>query len=405
MTRRFLSSAVYSSRVLRANGQISPACIVSEHGRIRDIEAKPQPGALIGDNLLILPGIVDIHGDAFERQLRPRPTAAFSSPIALRETDRQLIANGITTAFYGITVSWEPGLRSLWNASSLIAEMERNRAILVADSRVHLRFETRTNEAIESVCEWLRSGRVDLLSFNDHTELTGRKLLSAHDAGEYAHRSGLSIDEFKRLFSHIETRGNSECLSALAPVAVAHKIPIATHDVESVGEYEQLHQIGCRICEFPKNMATATRAREYGDHVVLGAPNVVRGGTHARGLTATEAIRSNLCTVLSSDYYYPSLLLAPFRLAHEGVVSLAEAWNLVSRNAANAAGLKDRGSLEIGSRADFILVDDSASDMPQAVGVIREGVPVLLAGCLAGRQANTSGLGCGDSIRSPWPAA
>jgi alpha-D-ribose 1-methylphosphonate 5-triphosphate diphosphatase len=405
MTRPFPSSAVYSSRVLQANGQISPACIVSEQGRIRGIEAKPQPGALIGDDLLILPGIVDIHGDAFERQLRPRPTAEFPSPIALRETDRQLIANGITTAFYGITVSWEPGLRSLKNASSLIAEIARNRAILVVDSRIHLRFETRTNEAIDSVCEWLRSGEVHLLSFNDHTELTGRKLSSAHDAGEYAHRSGVSVDEFRRLFSHIEMRSNGECLSALGPVAVAHQIPVATHDVESVGEYEDLRQIGCRICEFPKNMATAARAREYGDHVVLGAPNVVRGGTHARGLTATEAIRSGLCTVLSSDYYYPSLLLAPFRLAYEGVVSLAEGWNLVSRNAAAAAGLKDRGSIEVGSRADFLLVDDAASDIPQVVGVIREGVPVLLAGCLASIQANTSALGFGDSIRSPWPAA
>jgi alpha-D-ribose 1-methylphosphonate 5-triphosphate diphosphatase len=398
-------SALYSSRVLLSNGRICPACIVFEDGYVSRITSGRLPGALAAENLLVLPGIIDIHGDAFERQLAPRPTAGFPISIALRETDRQLIANGVTTAFYGITVSWEPGLRSLQNASSLMAELERNRPALASDSRVHLRFETRTTEAIEPVCEWLRSGRVDLLSFNDHTELTDRKLSSLHGASGYADRSGLSIDEFDRLFRHIKTRTNDECISALAPIAATHGIPIAAHDVESATHYDQLRQSGCTICEFPKNMATAAQAREYGDHIVLGAPNVVRGGTHSRGLTATEAIRSGLCTVLSSDYYYPSLLLAAFQLANENILPLPEAWNLISKNAASAAGLADRGSIEIGNRADFVLVDDSDLELPHVVGVVREGVPVLLSGGLAARQANASTVVGADPTRNPWPAA
>ncbi len=80
-----------------------------------------QPGVRFdATGLLVLPGIVDIHGDAFERQLQPRPGVDFPADIALADTESQLLANGITTAFHGVTLSWEPGLRSLtaWRETS-----------------------------------------------------------------------------------------------------------------------------------------------------------------------------------------------------------------------------------------------------------------------------------------------
>ena len=101
-----------------------------------------------------------------------------------------------------------------------------------------------------------------------------------------------------------------------------------------------------------------------GDTTVLGAPNVMRGGSHARRLVAAEAAADGLCSVLTSDYYYPALLYAPFLLEQRGTLPLAKAWDLVSRNAAQAVGLADRGAIAPGLRADLVLVDDSDRTLP-----------------------------------------
>ena len=113
--------------------------------------------------------------------------------------------------------------------------------------------------------------------------------------------------------------------------------------------------------EFPLTLETAAEARAAGEHVILGAPNVVRGGSHNGALDATTAVRDGLCSVLASDYHYPSPLHAAFRLASPDDAGFAKVWHLVSANAAAAAGLSDRGRLEEGKRADLILVD--AKDM------------------------------------------
>ena len=113
--------------------------------------------------------------------------------------------------------------------------------------------------------------------------------------------------------------------------------------------------------------ATASAARAAGEHTVLGAPNVLRGGSHNGAMDATRAVLDGLCSVLTSDYYYPATLLAPFRLAADHGLPIAEAWRLVSTNAAEAAGLEDRGVLEPGRRADVLLVDPSDMANPRLV--------------------------------------
>src|SRR4051794_20149531 len=117
--------------------------------------------------LKVLPGIVDIHGDAFERQLQPRPGVGFPPDIALRDTESQLLANGITTAFHGVTLSWEPGLRSLASWQALLAALEARR--WTCDMRVHLRWEAFNLDALEVAVADIAAGRVHLLAFNDHT--------------------------------------------------------------------------------------------------------------------------------------------------------------------------------------------------------------------------------------------
>src|SRR5215469_14521011 len=118
--------------------------------------------------LMVLPGVVDIHGDAFERQLMPRPGVHFAMDIALSDTDRQVIANGITTVFHGVTWSWEPGLRGAGNARAILAAMEELRPRLGADTKFHLRHETYNLAAEPEVCDWIAARRIGALAFNDH---------------------------------------------------------------------------------------------------------------------------------------------------------------------------------------------------------------------------------------------
>jgi alpha-D-ribose 1-methylphosphonate 5-triphosphate diphosphatase len=130
---------------------------------------------------------------------------------------------------------------------------------------------------------------------------------------------------------------------------------------------------GVGIAEFPVNEETAREAADGGDAVVLGAPNVVRGGSHTGWTKASDMIAKGLCSVLASDYYYPAPILAAFRLAADGLLPLADAWDLISAAPARAAGLSDRGMLTQGRRADLILVDDEMPMRPRIVAVIADG--------------------------------
>ncbi|TIP98608.1 MAG: alpha-D-ribose 1-methylphosphonate 5-triphosphate diphosphatase, partial [Mesorhizobium sp.] len=121
------------------------------------------------DGLLVLPGIVDIHGDGFERQIMPRPGVRFDTALALRDTDRQLVANGVTTAFHGVTVSWEPGLRSLDAAKQLIRAVCDLRDTLGCDTRLHLRWESFALDQMAQVARWLSLSPRPIIAVNDHT--------------------------------------------------------------------------------------------------------------------------------------------------------------------------------------------------------------------------------------------
>jgi alpha-D-ribose 1-methylphosphonate 5-triphosphate diphosphatase len=330
--------------------------------------------------LYVLPGIVDIHGDAFEQALMPRPRVPIQPEIALAAVDRQLVANGITTAFHGLTVSWEPGLRCLDNARAFVAALDTMRPHLAADTRLHLRWETFAFEAMAEVTAWLGATPTPILAFNDHTAPMVEAGYVARKLDKMAARAGIPGDAYRAL---VEERWAKRALvsGAIAEMAAAARNAGATilgHDETSPGMRTEYRALGAVTCEFPMTLETAKAARAAGEHVVLGAPNVVRGGSHNNALDAATAVVDGLCTVLASDYYYPAPLLAAFRLAEQGVTDLATAWALVSRNAAEAAGLPDRGEIAPGRRADLILVDNSGP-LPRVVSVFVGGKRVYAA--------------------------
>jgi len=131
-----------------------------------------------------------------------------------------------------------------------------------------------------------------------------------------------------------------------------------SHDDANEETRQHFHELGCHIAEIPMGDVTAAAAKVLGDPIVLGAPNVVRGGSHTGLQSAADAVAKDLCDVLASDYYYPALLNAPFILAELGKMPLHESWKLVSTNAADALGLRDRGRIASGQRADVIVLSE-----------------------------------------------
>jgi alpha-D-ribose 1-methylphosphonate 5-triphosphate diphosphatase len=362
------------------DGDILEASLAVEDGRIRESGAH---GTLKLDarDLLVLPGIVDLHGDAFERQMMPRPGVDFPIDIALLDSDRQIIANGITTVFHGTTWSWEPGLRGGANAEKLIDAIEAMRPQLVADTRFHLRHETYNLDAEEKIGQWLTQGRVDLFAFNDHMDITTTLRNKPRKRATMVERTGLSDEAFDRLVEQVLSRGGEVqgSIARLATIAREAKVRMLSHDDKTPAERKAFRALGADIAEFPVNEETAREAAAGGDAIVFGAPNVVRGGSHTGWTKAADMIAKGCCSVLASDYYYPAPLLAPFRLAADEVLPLAKAWDLVSSAPARATGLMDRGTLAEGQRADIVVVDDRGGLRPRIVAVIVAGRLVYFA--------------------------
>lgn len=329
--------------------------------------------------LLVLPGLVDIHGDAHERALQPRPGVGFPAAVAVRDTAAQLLASGITTAYLGVTLSWEPGLRSLGTWRALMAALDRARAALPApDLRVHLRFEADNLDALDEALADIAAGRVHLLGFNDHTPPILKRLHDPQQMAKYAGRAGLPEPEFRALIERIAARRGEvpAARARLAAAARAAGIPMLSHDDATLEDRAHYRGHGAAICEFPMAESVAQDARAHGEAVVMGAPNVVRGGSHLGWASAAPLAERGLVTVLASDYHWPALLEAPFAMARRpGGLDLARAWALVSANPAAAAGLADRGALLPGRRGDVAVIDPAG---PRVIAVFCAGRPAHL---------------------------
>jgi alpha-D-ribose 1-methylphosphonate 5-triphosphate diphosphatase len=352
-----------------AGGRIT--ALGSEAGASRTLDAA---GALV------LPGIVDIHGDAFERQIMPRPGVSFPIGMALIDSDRQAIANGITTVFHGVTWSWEPGLRNGDNARRILEGIEALRPQLCADTRFHLRHETFNLDAEDQITEWLDSRRIHALAFNDHLTPTLNSKNRATKLAPMMARSGLSEDEFMRV---VEAKADRRAevpgaITRLAAKAAASNVPLLSHDDASPEQRQWFRALGCRVAEFPVTEDTAKEAALGGDDIVLGAPNVVRGGSHVGFVKASDMVARGLCSVLASDYYYPAPFAAALRLVADGVAPIEKAWQLVSEAPARAAGLDDRGVIDVGRRADLVVVDAADVANPRLEAVIAGGRIVYL---------------------------
>lgn len=350
-------------------------------GPLLQSDAALQGSIFDASGLLVLPGMVDIHGDAFERQIQPRPETVFAHEIALADTDRQLVANGITTACHGLTYSWEGGLRGREAAIALLDQVALQRRTSHADHRIHLRFENHHIDGVPDVLKWIAQGKIDFFAFNEHLPSIEKKADRPEKLATYAERARCKPEIFKERLALARSR-SAQVRQAIAAIAAAcreHRVPMASHDDETCDQREYYQALGVAISEFPRTQDAIFTAMALDNRVVMGAPNVLLGGSHCGGLATIDAVRSGMCDILASDYYYPSLLHAPFKLVQQGACSLAEAWRLVSENPAAALGLDDRGRIADGYRADLLLVEATPGGSARLIATIAAGKLVYCA--------------------------
>jgi alpha-D-ribose 1-methylphosphonate 5-triphosphate diphosphatase len=370
------ASVVLPDRLTQATARVEDGAIAALDG--------PRDGARVidGRGMILAPALVDIHGDAFERQLMPRPGVMIPTEAALLETDRQLAANGIATAYHALTLSWEPGLRSVAIGEEVVATLADLSPRLTVENRVQLRWETFCFEAMPLIETALAGALLPALAYNDHTSMGVLHPSVAlqdrpfdHDPAfpvvdmdspgfaakmeSRAKRSGMDVTDFVALMRQMWERRPEvpAVIGAAGQKAAAVGAPMLSHDDSQPETRDFYRGHGARISEFPMNAAVARSARDAGDWIVFGAPNAARGGSHLGSPGAADMVAAGLCDILASDYYYPAMLAAVARLQADGVGQLPDLWRLVSGNPAVALGLADRGEIAVGRRADLVLLD------------------------------------------------
>jgi alpha-D-ribose 1-methylphosphonate 5-triphosphate diphosphatase len=372
--------AIQGVNVLTPDGWLEDATALIEDGQFTSIDQVSSPNGfhlVNAQGLQMLPGIIDLHGDAFERMICPRPGVNFPLPIAIADNDRNLLASGITTFYCSITDSYEPGLRSRDSARALIDFiLGAGKQVLNCNHRIHIRHEEANIAGHQELCDWMVSGRVHILSINDHLPPPGNQKRLSRYLNSVRQRSSMSLEEIEELVNQVTARRHEGDVQIEQLVDLAHTygIPLASHDDDTPEKVILSQQRRVAIAEFPATVDLAAKSREYGAAVLMGAPNLVRGGSHLGLMSVAEAVKNNVIDCLCSDYHYPSLFYAPFKLQELGLMSFEQAWSLVSSQPAEAAGISDqKGKIAPGLDADFLLISPDNS-LPSALAALAVGI-------------------------------
>lgn len=309
---------------------------------------------------LILPGIVDVHGDGFERHLAPRRGAMKQMAEGLIAVEAELAANGITTATLAQFVSWEGGVRGYEFAEQVFSHLRDVTPAMVTDLRGQLRFETYQLELFDELPAKMDEWGLKYIVFNDH--LPHDRLKEGRQPKRLvsqALKARRSPETHLALMQAMEA-GSDEVPSGLDWLCAqlkARGISMGSHDDTTAQGRAEWAARGVNVAEFPETLEAAEAAVQGGGIVVMGSPNVVRGGSHNLNISAVDLIAMGYCDALASDYHYPSARRAALMLWQNGMLDLRSAWHLVSGGPAAVLGLSDRGVLEAGKRADMVILE------------------------------------------------
>lgn len=333
----------------------------------------------------LLPGIVDVHGDGFERHMAPRRGALRERDAGVVACAAELASCGITTAVLAQFWSWEGGMRGPEFAEEVFAAVAAVAPTVPVDLRLQMRLETHFIESFTAAQAALERWGIDYVVFNDHLP---------HDrlaAGRTPRRlTGQALKSGRSPEAHLALMQRLHVASAEVPAAVDAfcrrladlEIRMGSHDDRTAAARAQWRARGAMISEFPETPEAAEAARAAGDSVVMGAPNVVRGASHEGNVSALDLIGAGLCDALASDYHYPAPARAALRCVELGVLDEESAWDLVSRGPARVLGLDDRGRLEAGLRADVVVMERATR---RIAGALSGGQVAWMSGDVAAR--------------------
>jgi alpha-D-ribose 1-methylphosphonate 5-triphosphate diphosphatase len=335
-----------------------------EHGRIADLSPGPS-NALAAIDLegdFLLPGLVEIHTDNLERHLMPRPKVHWAELPALLAHDAEIAAAGITTVFDALGVGatdYDSPRSSAWDGVLETLDMCADKQLLRAEHHLHVRCELPAHNAVELFAPFHEHPRLGLISIMDHTPGQRQWEDLEHARIYYTGKKGWDQDKFERQVAHaieLQLRHAAPNRRYFVDYCQAHGIALASHDDTTEAQVDEAHADGASISEFPTTEQAARAARVRAMHTVMGAPNVVRGGSHSGNVSASRLAGLGLLDILSSDYVPGSLLTGTLRLVHDGLLSLPQAVATVTHNPARAMGMDDRGQLAVGLRADLVQV-------------------------------------------------
>lgn len=355
---------ITNGQAVLADRILADASIVIRDGIIAQILSGADPllfpdaEVCDAEGMLVLPGMIDIHSDAIEKEIEPRPGASFPLELAVAQLEKKLVSQGFTSVCHSLSFAGGEGVRNDSMAMAVIQQIKK-RSWSVIRNLVHLRYEVTNFESLPLVKDLLNSGMVDLFSIMDHSPGQGQ-YQTAEAYADYLRKTYRTPEPEirKEVETRIERRQRitTDFLEDLVQTALARGIPVASHDDESVAKLNWARQTGITIAEFPINTATAAEAKKLAMKVIVGAPNIARGGSHNGNLSALDLIKAGYADIICSDYYPGSMLYSVFKVA-AGISSLVKAVRMVSLNPAQAIG-KDRflGSIDIGKQADLIIV-------------------------------------------------
>lgn len=335
----------------------------------------------------LMPGIIDIHSDMIENLLQPRSTAMMSFQLGLDEAEKQLCACGITTIYHSVSMykegTWDSreirSAKSVKKLSELIKKKKTGSHLI--HNKYHLRYELDNIKCYDNVLELMDNGNVDLLSIMDHRPGQGQyKDLSIYRRHLPNQGRDLSDEEFAQLVEREQTKPmiEGEKLTDLVKKAKSLGIPVSSHDDDSSECIQRDIKLGVDISEFPITLEVAKEAKSAGIAALLGAPNILLGGSHSGNLSAEAAVKEGCGDILCSDYYPQALLRAVFYLANKGVLTLPQAVKLVSLNPAKAVKIGDEtGSLEVGKTADMLVIEKGMEGQPVLKSVYIDGVAAM----------------------------
>jgi alpha-D-ribose 1-methylphosphonate 5-triphosphate diphosphatase len=370
-----------NARVILADRVIERGWVALADGRIAEIgEGDAPAGSDDAGGDLVMPGLIELHTDHLEAHYVPRPKVFWDPISAVVSYDGQLATCGITTVLDSLRVWREDGAEDVDGRAGILAAAitaAREANILRAEHFLHLRCEIPMPDVVEEAKELIDRPDVRLMSLMDHTpgqrQFRDEVKLRDYYRGKAGGMTDAELDVlFKRRFDYQQAYA-AKNMREIVALAHQYEIPLASHDDTTDENVTDAIRDRVSVAEFPTTMEAARGLHQAGIDILMGAPNVVRGGSHSGNIAAVDLAREGLLDILSSDYVPSSLLMGALQLPKQiPAIDLAAAVRTVTKTPAEAVGLNDRGEIAVGKRADLIRVH-VVRDVPVVRSVWREG--------------------------------